>query len=406
VSSVKHPIIIGLQYGDEGKGKITDFLAQKADWVIRFNGGSNAGHTLWVDGKKVVTHSVPSGILFPKCKNFIGAGCVLNPIGFKKELDELNGKGLEANPSRIKIDFRVHLTFPFHLALDEARELGKSSLGTTKKGIGPTYSFKVDRRNLRIGDFFVNETDARARLKDAVAYANVLIKDMGGKESTLAENEGFFDAITSLKDFISFEETPFYRVAREKKCLLEGAQALGLDIDHGTYPFVTSSNAIPAMASVGTPFPHSKMGRTFGVFKAYLTRVGAGPFPTELKDDRGEAIRQRGAEFGATTGRPRRVGWLDLDDLKKHVELGDISDLVITKSDVLAGEKNVFVKKGERLIECEGWAQTESNGKLSVELDKYLKMIEDFVDVPITLVGTGTDRTSLHERRKLGEIWT
>lgn len=403
---MRHPIIIGLQYGDEGKGKITDFLAQKADWVIRFNGGSNAGHTLWVDGKKVVTHSVPSGILFPKCKNFIGAGCVLNPVGFKKELDELNSKGLEATSARIKIDYRVNLTFPFHLAMDESREQGKAGLGTTKKGIGPTYSFKVDRRNIRMGDFFTDEKMTRERLKDAIAYANVLIRDMGGKESTLAENESFFDAITSLKDFVSYDEAPFYKVAREKKCLLEGAQALGLDIDHGTYPYVTSSNAIPATASVGAPFPHSKLGRTFGVFKAYMTRVGAGPFPTELNNERGEAIRQRGAEFGATTGRPRRVGWLDLDDLKKHVELGDISDLVITKSDVLAGEKSIFVKKEGKLVECAGWATTEENGKLSKELDSYLTMIEKFVEVPITLVGTGTDRSSLHERNKLGEIWT
>ena len=402
---MRHPIIIGLQYGDEGKGKITDFLAQQADWVIRFNGGSNAGHTLWVDGKKVVTHSVPSGILYPNCKNFIGAGCVLNPVGFKKELEELKSKGLEATPARIRVDFRVHLTFPFHLALDESRELGKDSLGTTKKGIGPTYSFKIDRRNIRIGDFFTDEKATRERLKDSVNYANVLVRSMGGKESTLAENESFFDFIVALKDFISFEDAPFYHVAKEKKCLLEGAQALGLDIDHGTYPFVTSSNAMPAMASVGAPFPHSKIGKTFGVFKAYMTRVGSGPFPTELNNETGERIRKNGAEFGATTGRPRRVGWLDLDDLLKHVELGDISDLVITKSDVLNGEKSIFVKKENKLIECEGWEQAEENGKLSAPMDRYLKLIEDFVRVPITLVGTGTDRSSLHQRQKIGNLW-
>jgi len=403
---VRHPLIIGLQYGDEGKGKITDFLAQQADWVVRFNGGSNAGHTLWVDGKKVVTHLVPSGILFPKCKNYIGAGCVLGPVAFKKELAELTEKGLDAGPSRVRVDYRTHLTFPFHLALDEARELGAGSLGTTKKGIGPTYSFKVDRRNIRMGDFFIDEKACRERLKDTLEYANVLIRALNGKESTLAQNEEVFELIKEHKDYIAFDAAPFYKVAKEKKCLLEGAQALGLDIDHGTYPFVTSSNAMPAMASVGAPFPMSGLGRVFGVFKAYMTRVGTGPFPTELDNEIGERIRKNGAEFGATTGRPRRVGWLDLDDLKRYVELSDVTDLVITKSDILAGEEKVMLKRNNEMVTCEGWTETMQGDKPSAALDKYLGLIEDFVGVKITLVGTGSDRASLYQRQKLGEIWS
>lgn len=402
---MRHPLIIGLQYGDEGKGKITDFLAQQADWVIRFNGGSNAGHTLWVDGKKVVTHLVPSGILFPKCKNYIGAGCVLGPLAFQKELGELSAKGLDAGPERVRVDYRTQLTFPFHLALDEAREQGKGSLGTTKKGIGPTYSFKTDRRNIRMGDFFIDEKMCRERLKDSVEYANTLVKALGGKESSLSVNEEIFDLIKAHKDYVAFEDAPFYRVAKEKKCLLEGAQALGLDIDHGTYPFVTSSNAMPAMASVGAPFPLSKLGRVFGVFKAYMTRVGAGPFPTELNNETGERIRTNGAEFGATTGRPRRVGWLDLDDLKKYVELSDVTDLVITKSDILSGEEKIFVKRKNEMVACDGWKETLEGDKLASNLDKYLSLIEDYVGVKITLVGTGSDRASLFQRQKLGEIW-
>lgn len=403
---MKHPIIIGLQYGDEGKGKITDYFAQKADWVIRFNGGSNAGHTLWVDGKKIVTHSVPSGILFPKCKNFIGAACVLDPLGFKKETDEHKASGLDISPHRIKIDYRTHLTFPFHKALDESRELGSGGLGTTKKGIGPTYSFKVDRRNIRMGDLFIDEKGTRERLKDSLAYANALIREMKGKESSLKENEDFFEIISLFKDYVSFEAAPFYRVAQKEKCLLEGAQALSLDIDHGTYPFVTSSNAMPAMASVGAPFPHSKLGRVFGVFKAYMTRVGSGPFATELKNETGERIRKNGSEFGATTGRPRRVGWLDLDELKNNVELGDISDLVMTKSDILSGEEKICIKRQGEIIECEGWSETLSGDKLSKPLDRYLSLIEDYVGVKITLVGTGTDRKSLFERNTLGDLWS
>ncbi len=329
----------------------------------------------------------------------------MNPVGFKKELEELSSKGLDISANRIRVDYRTHLTFPFHLALDEAREQGSGSLGTTKKGIGPTYSFKVDRRNVRFGDFFTDEKGSREILKGAVSYANAFVRELGGKESTLAENEALFDLIKTFKEYISFEAAPFYKLSKDKKCLLEGAQALGLDIDHGTYPYVTSSNAMPAMASVGAPFPMSGLGRVFGVFKAYMTRVGAGPFPTELDNEVGESIRQKGAEFGATTGRPRRVGWLDLDDLKKNVELSDVTDLVITKSDILSGEEKVILKRNNELVECAGWEKTEEGEKLTPQLDKYLTLIEEFVGVKITLVGTGSDRKSLFQRQKLGEIW-
>lgn len=403
---MRHPIIIGLQYGDEGKGKITDFFAQQAKWVIRFNGGSNAGHTLWVDGKKVVTHSVPSGILFPKCKNYIGAGCVLDPLGFEKELAELKSKALDVNPSHVRVDARVHLTFPFHRALDEAREAGVGGLGTTKKGIGPTYSFKVDRRNLRFGDFFIDEKNARERLADGVAYANLILKGLKLPESSLKENEAILDLLKKYKDYVSFESAPFYEIANKEECLLEGAQALGLDIDHGTYPFVTSSNAMPAMASIGGPFPLSKLGRVFGVFKAYMTRVGAGPFVTELKDETGERIRKKGAEFGATTGRPRRVGWLDLDDLKRCVQLSDVTDLVVTKSDVLAGEETLKLYRKGEWISHPGWSETlDEKNKLTKELQSYLQLIEDYVQVKITFVGTGSDRASLVEKHPVGKIW-
>jgi adenylosuccinate synthase len=261
-----------------------------------------------VDGKKIVTHSVPSGILFPKCKNFIGAACVLDPLGFKKETDEHKVSGLDISPQRIKIDYRTHLTFPFHRALDESRELGSGGLGTTKEELARPTASKSIEEIFEWGDLFIDEKGTRERLKDSLAYANALIREMRGKESSLKENEDFFEIISLFKDYVSFEAAPFYKVAQKEKCLLEGAQALSLDIDHGTYPFVTSSNAMPAMASVGAPFPHSKLGRVFGVFKAYMTRVGSGPFATELKNETGERIRKNGSEFGATTGRATSCG--------------------------------------------------------------------------------------------------
>jgi adenylosuccinate synthase len=405
---VRHPIVVGLQYGDEGKGKITDTLARQADYVIRYNGGNNAGHTLWLEGKKLVTHSVPSGVLSSHAVNFIGAGCVLDPVAFTKELEELVAAGVNLGPERLKIDFRTHLVFPLHRDLDKAREGAASTdqqnIGTTLRGIGPTYSTKMDRIGVRAGD--LQSPDIESRIEKLVKHANFTLSGLGLPETTLKEN---LDVLVLAKSLItkhvSHDFAPFYKARATKKCVLEGAQGILLDLDHGSYPYVTSSNTLGAYAAVGTPFPLSGLGPVVGVAKAYLTRVGNGPFPTELNNEVGERIRKNGGEFGATTGRPRRCGWLNLDELKAGVEISDVSTIVLTKSDVLCGEKEVFAQLNGKLIRFDGWPSLVEGKTLHPNFEAFVAFIEKSVGVPICAIGTGPDRLDVFWRHENYNFW-
>jgi adenylosuccinate synthase len=404
---VKHPIVLGLQYGDEGKGKITDSLARQSEWVIRFNGGSNAGHTLWLNGKKLVTHSVPSGVLYSHVRNYIGAGCVLDPVSLQKELQEIAQSGSALKGERLRIDFRAHITLPIHIALDAAREGGLKSIGTTRKGIGPTYTTKMDRCGLRVGDLFEDS------LEDKVSFLcdtyNVLIRAQGLPESDFNENWKVVQlAQELLREYVAHDPTPFYDLAKTHKCVLEGAQGVLLDLDHGTYPYVTSSNTLGAHAAAGTPFPFSKLGSVIGVAKVYMTRVGSGPFTTEQENEDGERIRAKGGEFGATTGRPRRVGWMNVDELRLAVRLSDCSHIVLTKADVLTGEPIIKAWNNGEYVEFPCWKsiyKDDSNTELSAELESYVSFIEKQVGVPVVGMGTGPDRADFFWRGKTPDFW-
>lgn len=395
---MKHPVVVGLQFGDEGKGKLTDFLARDAAWVIRFNGGSNAGHTLHVGGKKVVTHSVPSGVLYPKCRNFIGSGCVLEPLAFRKELQELSAAGISVH-GRLWIDYRVHLTAPLHRAIEAIREAGSKKVGTTRKGIGPTYATKAFRTGIRMGDFVGSSWEEK--LRDLFESFGALVQ---GLEMDEAQYDFNFDVLSKarseLSPFVSRDPAPFASVSENQKCVLEGAQAVMLDIDHGTYPFVTSSHTVGAYAPVGVPFPYRRVGASVGVAKAYLTRVGEGPFPSELPEDQADRIRMKGGEFGATTGRPRRVGWLNLDELRTAMLLGDCEHIFLTKSDILSGEKEVKVMWQGKLHVFPGWESVlRADGKLDSALESYLQFIEQKTNGTVIGLGTGPERESMFWRR-------
>lgn len=404
---MKHPIVLGLQYGDEGKGKITDSLARQSQWVIRFNGGSNAGHTLWLNGKKLVTHSVPSGVLYPHVQNYIGAGCVIDPVSLKKELNEIRESGSSLKGDRLKIDYRAHLTLPIHISLDAAREGGAKGIGTTRKGIGPTYTTKMDRIGIRVADLYAD--DLSDRVKFLCETYNALVRHQDLPESTFEDNLKIAEeAKDMLREHVCYETTMFYDVSKTAKCVLEGAQGVLLDLDHGTYPFVTSSNTLASQAAAGTPFPLSKLGSVIGVAKVYMTRVGSGPFATELDNEDGERIRAKGGEFGATTGRPRRVGWLNIDELRLAVRLSDCTFVVLTKADVLNGEETVKVLNNNEEHSFACWKQIykdDSKTQLSHELETYVAYIEKEIGVPIVGLGTGPDRADFYWRGKTPDFW-
>lgn len=407
---MRHPIVVGLQYGDEGKGKITDTLARQADYVIRFNGGNNAGHTLWLNGRKLVTHSVPSGVLSSHAVNFIGAGCVLDPVAFVKELEDLVAGGVDLGPERLKIDMRTHLIFPLHRDLDKAREGAgagtgaEQSIGTTLRGIGPTYSTKMDRIGIRAGD--LDDVEIEARVERLVKHANFTLKGLGLPETNLKENLDVLMLARSLiSKYVNKECAPFYKLMATKKCVLEGAQGILLDLDHGSYPYVTSSNTLGAYAAVGTPFPLRGLGPVVGVAKAYLTRVGKGPFPSELDNETGERIRKNGGEYGATTGRSRRTGWLNLDELKTAVQLSDVSTIVLTKADVLNSEKEVFAFVDGQLKRFDGWETMVKDGVLTSKFEAFIDFIEKSVGIPVCAIGTGPDREDIFWRHPNYCFW-
>jgi adenylosuccinate synthase len=401
---VQHPVVIGLQYGDEGKGKITDRLAGEADWVIRFNGGNNAGHTLWLNGKKVVTHSIPSGVRSPNAKNFIGPGCVVNPKALLEEMEEIQQTGAKLSPQNLQIDGRVHLILPVQLALDAAREGSEKGIGSTKRGIGPTYASKMDRSGIRLMD--CGAPDLKEKLQHLLSLGNAQLNNVGARASNFEENlQACVLAKEKLWPFMSTEANPFWEASRSQKCVLEGAQGVLLDIDHGFFPFVTSSTTLPSAAGAGAPFPISRIGAVLGVAKAYLTRVGRGPLVTEMSSEAAERLRQKGQEFGATTGRPRRMGWLHVDELRDAVRLSDTSHVVLTKADILSGESQVGLWINGALEMVQGWPSVMDGNKLHSNFEQFVKRVESHVGVPVLAVGTGPDRADLHFRYESKDFW-
>ena len=336
--------IVGAQWGDEGKGKIVDLLTSEVDMVVRFQGGNNAGHTVIVDGKKYVLHVVPSGILHPGKMCIIGNGVVLDPASFFEEIDALAALGLDVGPERLKISYKTHLIMPYHRAIDAARE-GKAvnKIGTTGRGIGPCYEDKKSRVGVRAGDLTDPEV-LKAKICKALEEKNVLFTQLYGVPAL--DPEKVFEEMMALAPrmvpYLADASSLIMEAnAAGQNIMFEGAQGVMLDIDHGTYPYVTSSNVVCDNASIGAGVNASLIDERIAIVKAYTTRVGSGPFPTELFDETGEYLRSQGGEFGATTGRPRRCGWLDLVVLREMVRLCDPTSMALTKLDVLTGLKEI-----------------------------------------------------------------
>lgn len=413
-------LLLGLQWGDEGKGKIVDVLTENYDIIARFQGGPNAGHTLEFDGIKHVLHTIPSGIFHKNAVNVVGNGVVIDPVIFQKELDALKKFNLDIK-SKLFISRKAHLILPTHRLLDAASEAskGKAKIGSTLKGIGPTYMDKTGRNGMRIGDLELSDWKEKYRSLANKHEAMISFYDVD-IQYDLAELEAdFFKAVTELKTltFIDSEEYLYQAQKEGKKILAEGAQGSLLDIDFGTYPFVTSSNTTAAGACTGLGVAPNQIGEVKGIFKAYTTRVGSGPFPTELFDEDGETMGRVGNEFGATTGRPRRCGWLDLVALKYAVRINGVTELMMMKGDVLSGFDKLKVctaynYKGEKIehfpynIEAEnvtpiytkmnGWKEDltkmTSADQLPKSLNDYIDFLEKELEVPIKIVSVGPDR--------------
>lgn len=415
--------IIGTQWGDEGKGKVVDLLTEQVDFVARFQGGHNAGHTLIIDGEKTVLHLIPSGILRDNVTSLIGNGVVLSLSALSKEIDGLVATGVPVL-ERLKISSACPLLLPYHVALDQAREKkrGKSAIGTTGRGIGPAYEDKTARRGLRLVDLFLPE-QAKARLNELADYHNFQLVNYYGQQA-IDPDQVYAELMTqfaSIKDVVAdVSQILLAARARGDKILFEGAQGSFLDIDHGTYPFVTSSNTIAGAALPGTGVGPGFIDGVLGVMKAYTTRVGSGPFPTELHDAVGQALGEKGHEFGATTGRSRRCGWLDLIAMRRAVQLNGLTGIVLTKLDVLDGLPEIKVCTGYKLDSGEilndtpdridiwescspvyktmpGWegdthAVTDWQ-QIPAGAKDYLKFIEDFLGVPIQILSTGPQRS-------------
>lgn len=424
----KNVVVIGTQWGDEGKGKIVDWLTDHAQGVVRFQGGHNAGHTLVIGGKKTVLHLVPSGVLRSGVDCYIGNGVVLSPQALFEEIDELAAAGVDVN-GRLHISEACPLILPYHTALDVAREAkrGKEKIGTTGRGIGPAYEDKVARRAIRVRDLLVPGRFSE-KLRELLEYHNfVLTKYLGAQavdfSKTCDEALKFVNRLVPLVDDVP---RSLYEAGRAGKNLLfEGAQGTLLDIDHGTYPYVTSSNCVAGAAAAGAGVGPTMLHYVLGITKAYTTRVGSGPFPTELDDDTGEKLRARGNEFGATTGRPRRCGWFDAAALKRAIQINGVSGLCVTKLDVLDGMEEVKVCVGYRIgsrfsdllpvgaedtAQCEpvyedmpGWEESTVGVKIYDALPsparKYLERIQSILGVPIDMISTGPDREETIVRR-------
>ncbi len=423
-------VVVGLQYGDEGKGKITDVLSAKSDYVVRFQGGDNAGHTVYAGEEKFVLHLLPSGVLQCKGKCIIANGVVVNPKAFLKEIGQIEEKGMKTD--HVFISRRAHVIMPYHILLDIYREeeAGGTHIGTTKKGIGPCYEDKIARVGIRMVDLLNPEVLAE-KIKKNLKIKNSLFEKYFDKP-TLEFDEiynEFLELGQKLKDRIVDTEVELNQAIRDgKNILFEGAQAAMLDIDFGTYPYVTSSSPTTGGVCSGAGVPPTSLQNLIGVAKAYTTRVGEGPFPTELDNELGEKIRQIGFEFGATTGRPRRTGWLDLVTLKHATMINGINNLVITKLDVLSGIPTLkiatkyrtedgkiidyFTSSTTKLYnyepiyeELEGWTEditkVRSYDELPANAKKYIEFIENYLGINVYLVSVGPERSQNIIRKEL-----
>ena len=417
----KNVVVVGTQWGDEGKGKIVDLLTDRAHAVVRFQGGHNAGHTLVINGRKTVLHLIPSGILRANVMCLIGNGVVLSPAALFEEMDELTGNGVDV-AHRLKVSESCPLILPYHVALDRAREKarGKAAIGTTGRGIGPAYEDKVSRRGLRVADLLDTRTFGD-KLQVVMEYHNFALTnyfrcDAVDVQKTLDE---CLAHAARLKPLVADIPELLHQYAREgKRVMFEGAQGTLLDIDHGTYPYVTSSNTCAGAATTGSGVGPGRIDYVLGITKAYTTRVGAGPFPTELNDGVGEHIGQRGQEFGATTGRKRRCGWFDAVIMRRANQLNGVTGLCITKLDVLdeldairvctayryeGAVRSTPPSGAEALAKCEpiyeelpGWKEStlgiRSFDKLPVKAQRYLKRIEELTESRIDVISTGAER--------------
>ncbi|MDE6264395.1 MAG: adenylosuccinate synthase [Paramuribaculum sp.] len=422
---MKVDVLLGLQWGDEGKGKVVDVLTPRYDLVARFQGGPNAGHTLEFEGKKYVLRSIPSGIFQKGRTNIIGNGVVLDPVLFKEEAEALLESGVDIRPL-LKISKKAHLILPTHRLLDAANEKAKggAKIGTTGKGIGPTYTDKISRNGLRLGDTLA--PDFMSRYEAARNKHLAQLKNMGETPDIAEAEAKWLDAIEYLKtyDLVDSEFVINRALADGKKVLCEGAQGTLLDVDFGSYPFVTSSNTVAAGACTGLGVAPNKIGDVYGIFKAYCTRVGSGPFPTELFDETGKKIRDLGHEYGAVTGRERRCGWIDLVALRYAIMIDGVTKLIMMKSDVLDGFDEIkacvaYEIDGEKVtdfpysIESEtikpvyvtlpGWKTDMTKMKSETEFPKefkdYIAFLEKELATPITIVSVGPDREQTIERQ-------
>ncbi|HEK0415860.1 TPA: adenylosuccinate synthase [Proteus mirabilis] len=416
-------VVLGTQWGDEGKGKIVDLLTERAKYVVRYQGGHNAGHTLVIDGEKTVLHLIPSGILRENVVSIIANGVVLSPEALMKEMTQLEERGIPVR-SRLLLSEACPLILPYHIALDNAREKarGEKAIGTTGRGIGPAYEDKVARRGLRVGDLFDKKAFAQ-KLKEIIEYHNFQLVNYYKVEpvdyqKTLDDIMAIADILTGM--VVDVSDLLYKATQKGELVMFEGAQGTLLDIDHGTYPYVTSSNTTAGGVATGSGLGPRYVGYVLGIIKAYSTRVGAGPFPTELFDETGDFLREKGQEFGATTGRSRRTGWLDIIAIRRAVQINSLSGFCMTKLDVLDGLKVVKVCVGYRLPNGEviettplaaddwegiepiyesmpGWNESTFGVKDKAQLPQaalnYIKRVEELTGVPVDIVSTGPDRS-------------
>ena len=421
-------VLLGLQWGDEGKGKVVDFLADQYDIVCRFQGGPNAGHTLYIKGKKTVLHTIPSGIFRPGIANLIGNGVVIDPTTLMKEIAEVRSMGVDIK-KQLLISKRAHLILPTHKVLDAASEAAKGimKIGSTLRGIGPTYMDKTGRNGLRIGDILRADFEQRYKaLKEK--HIGLLRLYPEATFDIEREEAEWLESIAQLRQFQIVDGEYFINeaLAHGKRVLAEGAQGTMLDIDFGTYPYVTSSNTISAGVCNGLGVAPTKIGKVIGITKAYCTRVGSGPFPTELHDAAGEKLRELGHEFGATTGRPRRCGWIDIPQLRYTMMINGVTDIALTKVDVLTSFDKIGVGTGYQIGEhftdklpfdleddqisphydyLTGWSdditQVQDFNALPNETQSYIENLEEMLETPITFVSTGPQRDALITRDAL-----
>lgn len=414
-------VLLGLQWGDEGKGKIVDVLSPDYDLIARFQGGPNAGHTLEFEGKKFVLNTIPSGIFFENTMNLIGNGVVIDPIALKRELDNLKEAGHDLfAKKKLMIAKKAHLILPTHRLLDAASEkrMGDGKIGSTQKGIGPAYMDKTGRNGLRIGD--VTLPDFKQRYEKLVSKHKAMLQSLYGEVVDFsAQENAFFEALDLISQFplVDSEHVVNTYIKQGKKVLAEGAQGTMLDIDFGSYPFVTSSNTTTAGACTGLGIAPNQIGEVIGIFKAYCTRVGGGPFPTELLNETGEELRLKGHEFGAITGRSRRTGWIDLPALKYAIMINGVTQLVMTKADVLNGFDKLYacthyqykqevidympydiisIQPIPALQEIEGWKEDitgiNSIDQIPAKLKNYISFLEEQLGIPVKYLSVGPDR--------------